>query len=335
MSIENYPLADHHSFKDYGTLHFLGDESRTDTPYMGFELEVDRDDETDITDMIKWIENHMPKQYFYFEEERCCEHGWENISQPCSLSYYLSMRDRFKELFEYLIKNGMRSHDAKDCGFHIHLDRSFFGNREDSSIAKLLYIFEKFRPELLVFSRRTMEKANKWARSRKDEFKQQPWLSESIKHPYSSHYTAVNLTHTNTIEIRLWRGTLNLETFMATLKFTARLAVLCREVRAVDLAEMSFEDLLGDDTEILSYWKRAKKKKDLTQMKFNDLLKHIDEISVNELMDNLNKMDRDYLWDNIDKISSDDLREKLLEKMFAYFSQKMSSSLNLTKENSL
>lgn len=63
----------------------------------------------------------------------------------------------------------------------------------------------------------------------------------------------MNLTNSETIEIRLWRGTLNIETFEATLKFTARLAEICKTVSAVELAKYSFEDLLGDDSTVLSY----------------------------------------------------------------------------------
>ena len=66
----------------------------------------------------------------------------------------------------------------------------------------------------------------------------------------------MNLTNTNTIEIRLWRGTLNPETFEATLRFTARLAELCKHTSAVELAKMNFEDLLRNDDVILSYWSR-------------------------------------------------------------------------------
>jgi hypothetical protein len=77
-----------------------------------------------------------------------------------------------------------------------------------------------------------------------------------MKHSYSCRYFAVNLTNSNTIEIRLWRGSINPETFEATLRFTARLAELCKYTSAVELAKMTFEDLLGSDEVILSYWNR-------------------------------------------------------------------------------
>ena len=60
----------------------------------------------------------------------------------------------------------------------------------------------------------------------------------------------------NSIEIRLWRGTLKAETFEATLRFTARLAQLCKHTSAVELSKMSFDEILGDDPTIHSYWNR-------------------------------------------------------------------------------
>jgi hypothetical protein len=77
---------------------------------------------------------------------------------------------------------------------------------------------------------------------------------------YHNRYYAVNLTNDNTLEIRLWRGTLNKQTFEATLKFTQRLAEICKYTRAVELAKMTFEDLLGSDEVILSYWNRINNK---------------------------------------------------------------------------
>lgn len=68
------------------------------------------------------------------------------------------------------------------------------------------------------------------------------------------------MTNSETIEIRLFRGTLNAETFEATLKFTNRIAELCKNTSAVELIKMTFEDLLGSDEVILFYWNRAQQR---------------------------------------------------------------------------
>ena len=157
----------------------------------------------------------------------------------------------------------MKSHDVGTCGLHCHLDRLFFGKKEDSSIAKMLYLFEKFRPELMRFSRRTEEQISSWCRSRKQNYDGTAgWIKKALidskySYNYQNRYYSINLTNSETIEIRLWRGTLKPETFEATLKFTARLAEFCKHTRSVDLAKMTFDDLLGDDPVIRSYWNRV------------------------------------------------------------------------------
>jgi len=259
------PIECYHTFKQYGDIKFYGTEERAQTPYMGFELEVDTDDyQVDRTAVINRFKNNFG-DFMHYEEDGSLRHGWENISQPASLSYHLGMMDKYKNMFEILTEEDLRSHDANTCGLHVHIDRKYFGKSEDTAISKILYSFERFRSELKVFSRRTESQANDWARSRKHSNTKSGWIKKAIKdskhyYDHSERYYAVNLTNPDTVEIRIFRGTLNLETFEATLKFTAHLAELCKTVSAVELSKFSFEDLLGNDETILSYWSRVKQR---------------------------------------------------------------------------
>ena len=258
-------ISDYHTMKDYGDIHFYGDESRRDSIYMGFELEIDADHRFNRESIAEELQSRFG-DFLNYEKDSSILNGFEIISQPASLSYHMSIMPKYSDAFRYLLDNDIKSHDAGSCGLHIHLDRRYFGHKEDSSIAKLLYIFEKFRPELMRFSRRTEAQASDWARSRKQNYGGNgTWIKEAVAQSkfyssYQNRYYAVNLCNNNTIELRLWRGTLNAETFEATLKFTARLAEICKYTRAVDLAKMTFEELLGSDEVILSYWNRINNK---------------------------------------------------------------------------
>ena len=57
--------------------------------------------------------------------------------------------------------------------------------------------------------------------------------------------------------VREAKGTLNPETFEATLRFTAKLAEMCKNTTAIELSKMTFDDLLGNNPVIRSYWERA------------------------------------------------------------------------------
>ena len=249
-------IHEYHNMKNYQDVIFHGEESRDEAVYMGYELEIDSSSWFDREEVAKELDSRFGSFWNYENDGSLCN-GFEIISHPASLSYHLKKMPECASAFQYLKNKGIKSHDAGSCGFHVHLDRKYFGEKEDSSIAKLLYLFERFYDELRTFSRRTNSQINDWARSRKEHYNGEPgWIKKSMKHSYSCRYFAVNLINTNTIEIRLWRGTLNAETFEATLRFTARLAEICKHTSAVELAKMTFEDLLGSDEVILSYWNR-------------------------------------------------------------------------------
>lgn len=261
-----------HSYDDFRC---NSGEKRGQDLFMGFELETyayDRDEEQDVAD---YTESQFGS---YFAMERDCSigDGIEFITQPCTLSYHLDQLPDIADWTRYLVRHGYNSHNSAKCGFHIHLDKKYFGKKLDCATAKLLFIFERHWDNLLRFSRRTNQQVGNWCNKhqeydgmvRKYDERTGRYTSELlvpgkrltsiVKKTSHERYRAVNLCPYNTIEIRLWRGSLNMETIEATLKFTARLAELCKKASAIELYKMSFDDLLGDDPVIRSYWERVK-----------------------------------------------------------------------------
>jgi len=201
--------------------------------------------------------------------------GIEFITQPCSISYHLGMMDKITDWSRYLVRHGYNSHNSAKCGLHIHLDKKYFGKKLDCATAKLLYLFERHWENMIRFSRRNARQVEQWCGKyeerdstevRYDDYGNRTSqqvvpgkkYASILKKTYKERYRAVNLCPSNTIEIRMWRGSLNPETIEATLKFTARLMELCKKASAVELHDMSFEDLLGDDPVVRSYWERVK-----------------------------------------------------------------------------
>lgn len=76
-------------------------------------------------------------------------------------------------------------------------------------------------------------------------------------------YTAVNLKPENTIEFRIFRGTLRYETFIATLEFAHYLCELAKELSDENFHAMSWSEFVsGIDTteypEMIDYLKRRR-----------------------------------------------------------------------------
>ena len=276
MYIDSY-----HTMKEDNDYTFVGDNSRQDELYMGFELEVDEvpagedsgdweeDNESSVYECTEEIANatpeNLPEDFLHFEEDGSLESGFEMISQPASLSQHLTNlapHGFYDRIGRICSSYGFTSHDNGRCGLHIHLDKAFFGKSLDSASAKLLFLFERHWDNLYKFSRRRSAHwchryvENSGYRTRDARGGQTVKLKEIIddaKDHCIDRYFAVNLSNDNTIEIRLWRGTLNRTTLLATFKLTARLAQLAKDTPAVKLAAMSWKDILGDDPDILAY----------------------------------------------------------------------------------
>ena len=123
---------------------------------------------------------------------------------------------------------GYRSHRANTCGLHIHVSRSAFGNtqqEQDQAIARVLYFFEKHWEELLKFSRRTQRQLERWAA--RYGYKEHPMdiLDFAKKGYHGGRYTCVNLQNPDTVEFRMFRGTLKTNTILATLQLVDQ---ICR-----------------------------------------------------------------------------------------------------------
>lgn len=82
-----------------------------------------------------------------------------------------------------------------------------------------MFFFESHWNELFKFSRRTAYSVDRWAARHGYNDKPKEIL-EKAKKSTKGRYACVNITNTDTVEIRLFRGTLKLNSFMATLDTT-------------------------------------------------------------------------------------------------------------------
>ena len=139
----------------YPKIKFFGNNHSNAVPYLGFELEVDEGGESDrnCTKLMKDI-NKPDEIFAYCSHDGSLSDGFEIITQPASMEYHNSIKDVYAKSFSNLKKNGYMSHDTTTCGFHVHFNRSYYGENEKACIRKLLFMTEKFWNELVLFARR-------------------------------------------------------------------------------------------------------------------------------------------------------------------------------------
>ena len=69
-------------------------------------------------------------------------------------------------------------------------------------------------------------------------------ILENAKKSYQGRYTCINLTNRNTIEFRIFRGTLKYNTLIATLQFVERLCSVAIVLSEEELQALSWSDLM-------------------------------------------------------------------------------------------
>lgn len=248
--------------KNYGYKpypNFLSEQkvpSERNALFMGVELEIDKG-ERPCACAEKLAEIETYDDEFYMKHDGSLEDvGIEIVSHPATLSYHLN-RFQWKEVFSTAKKFGYKSHDAGTCGLHVHVSRAYLAadengvtseDREELNTAKIILFVEKHWDEMVRFSRRDRYQLDRWAKCPDSAITPEDEIGNIKYKLYNltdDRYQAVNLCNSSTIEFRLFRGTLNLNTFKATLEFVQLLCDYCKEHNLKEVLDSSWDDLIS------------------------------------------------------------------------------------------
>lgn len=218
-------------------LHHVNDEEKL---YLGVELEIDSGGENE--DNARYICDVMNtnNENIYCKHDGSIINGFEIVSHPCTFDYHKTLN--YEEIFEWLIKQGYRSHDTFTCGMHVHINRDYFGVdklTQDLCIGKLLYLCEKHWEMVELIARRT---SNRYARRFLLE-ENETLIDLYAKSQSSDKYGAINLQHKDTVEIRIFKGTLNYSTFINTLEFVSVLTKIAKDTDIYDIQFIAWDKI--------------------------------------------------------------------------------------------
>lgn len=238
---ENEPnLSYHHT---YANNFYKMETEENAIQFFGIELEVDRrsNSNTAIKNCIETIESLAPDGFFDFKSDSSLSYGFEMAGQPATYDFHNS--GFWQQVLDTCSDYEFVSHTLGTCGLHIHVNRNFFENDRDA-VCKLWEIFNNNKRWLETFSRRSINHLERWAKFKdSDEMEN----LRAYKKDYCGRYQAINDTNGNTIEFRLYRGTLNYNTFIATIQFTKWLcdyveSHTIEECKALDFSDVEFSD---------------------------------------------------------------------------------------------
>jgi len=238
---------------------FYGEGNR----FMGVELEIDGAGERDdYAAMLTDLANFNGLEQVYCKHDGSLDDGIEIVTHPMTLTYHQEEMPWVKVL-EKARELGYLSHQAGTCGLHVHVNRTAFGQtvrEQEACVARALYFVEKFWDELLIFSRRTQRQMNRWAARYGYKDIPKEILDHVKKGEHQGRYTAVNLENMNTIEFRMFRGTLKLNTLLATLQMVDRICDVAISLSDEELHAMSWPTFVTGCTqpELVQYLKERR-----------------------------------------------------------------------------
>lgn len=283
--------------------HFMPGESEDTTLLLGAEIEVggnnnissDNDKNSTVKKCIQIMNgsDSDEENLIYSTHDSTVQIEFDTM--PCSLEFHKNKMN-YREMFEYLDKEGYKGHDCETAGLHIHANRSYLGKSRISQelvISKILYILEKFNDEICVIARRDNE-YSEFVGSKKEENS----LVE-LYGKYKDHgkRAALNLQHKDTIEFRMFRSTLKYETFILTLEFVKDIIDYAKSVDIEEIELAKWSDLMNCfSSELRKYYefRYQKKVKDINGSTVKQIRKRISKLK-SELKNSKNFFEKNKL----------------------------------------
>ncbi len=231
---------------------------KNDPLYMGIEIEIDGGgyDHDNAAEIMEPLGDLVYAKYdSSLDWKNSDVSGFEMVTHPMTLDYFYTQEGSFRGSFKIALSMDYRSHDAGTCGIHIHISRRYFEG--ELAVEKLIYLFERFWPEIKKFSRRTAGQIREWAQRYCDDRELENCTSKdendlhekvgvllSVAKDRAGKYRAVNIMNYSTIELRIFRGSLKYSTFAATVEFAHMIATISKECSVCDVHSLTWQQIV-------------------------------------------------------------------------------------------
>jgi len=211
--------------------------------YLGIELEMESNGSRDRYEraetLLDAIGNHKGHQYCLLENDGSLNDGFEMVSGHTSLAVHREQLQFFKNQFA-----GMKSHDTRTCGLHIHICKK--GMTMNHAAKLILFINDSSNQRLVKSIARRDGSSFAQIKNKKASYtwlknaKQNSGIRNQLMYLNDDRYEALNFKNPNTVEFRLFKGTLRYETIIACLEFTYASWYFAKESGINDLTTDNF-----------------------------------------------------------------------------------------------
>jgi hypothetical protein len=192
---------------------------------LGLELEMEikdsycRDDRAGV--LLENVGDYQGHTYALCENDGSLDHGFEMVTAYTGL-------DVHAEQLQYFAEGGLKgaiSHDSDNCGLHVHICKADMTTLHGAKM--ILFINDQANHKLIkAIARRDSSDYAKIKNKKDDTY----WLKDAVRgcdtkrsqlrSLNADRYEALNFKNTNTVEFRLFKGSLVYSTIMSCLEFT-------------------------------------------------------------------------------------------------------------------
>jgi len=242
-----------------------------DDLFLGLELEVRHEDAAKKSEkFIKFLEVEKVKKLFYLKHDTTVDEGegkgFEIVSHPATLHYW-HKQIKMQKIITWLKKEEFDAEESGKCGIHIHISRAFF---TDLEVAKLRLFFKKNMEQLKKFSRREVGETDSSDPYHFCSFEDLADKEILNNIGQNSRYWALNLNSSReTVEIRLFRATLDYQRFLAILQFSEAIS---RFVKRIGIAAFIYgeREYKNNSWKLFTDWAKE-------ENKYKDMINYFDK----------------------------------------------------------
>jgi len=199
-------------------------DARKPRVLLGLELEMeikdnfDRDERAGV--LLENVREYQGHTYALCENDGSLDHGFEMVTAYTGLDVHADQLKYFEKGLR-----GAISHDSDNCGLHVHICKADMSTLHGAKM--ILFINDQANHRLIkAIARRDSSDYAKIKNKKDDTY----WLKDAVrgcdskrsqlKNLNSDRYEALNFKNTNTVEFRLFKGSLVYSTIMSCLEFT-------------------------------------------------------------------------------------------------------------------
>ena len=196
--------------------------------YMGIELEVERRNNCpyEIGEMTTDNFYNKGKQFAIMKSDGSLTNGFEIVTCPATLNAH---RENWDKFFKGEAIKHLKSWNTDTTGMHIHISRNHLSQLD---IGKLLVFINDNKNEDFV-NHIAGRNSDQWAK------KSNKKISDALLS--SEKYEAVNMSHRNTIEFRIFKGNLAKQGMFRVMEFVHALVGFSK---TTSMTKLSYKDFI-------------------------------------------------------------------------------------------